>query len=220
MNDRKGRAWGASEGPEHIIVFFDEVQVYRDDKPVMSLLHDLAAMGRSARVHLVAGTQKPTVRMFGPDVGGATRDQFGTRIAHAVATYPASNAIIGAPEPRADYLQPQGDAYVLANIGTYPLRERVQIAYVSEDEITFDGVPELSHWPEYEFEDTGAGRPRIRFTDEQIAASIVAAQRGLGRIKMQGLLNDLEQGISGAEPLIRLLDVGRNIKEIMDSLSV
>ena len=220
MNDRNGHAWASNEGPEHILVFFDEVQVYRDDKAVMGLLHDLAAMGRSARVHLVAGTQKPTVRMFGPDVGGATRDQFGTRIAHAVATYQASNAIIGAPEPRADYLQPQGDAYVLANIGNYPLRERVQIAYVPEDEITFDGTPELDRWPEYEFEDTGAGRPRIRFSDEQIAASIIAAQQGLGRGKLQDILTELEQGISGAEPAMRLLEMGRNIKNAMDDLSV
>jgi DNA segregation ATPase FtsK/SpoIIIE-like protein len=224
VQKRGGRAWNRGEGPTHLVVFFDEFQEYRADDTVTVLLHDLAAMGRSARVHLVAGTQKPTVKMFGSDVGGATRDQFGTRIGHRVSTYQASSAIIGSNAPRADKLLPRGDAYVIGHTDGYPMRDRVQIAYVDEDALyrhTNGGRPQLERWPEFDVETVGSGRgrPRMQFSDRQIAVSIHGARRGYGRPTLQELLEDLGEEIPGSEPAGRLLEKGRRIQEELGRLS-
>lgn len=225
---RGGRAWvdGEIGAPQHIIVLFDEFQVYRDDSEMMKAVHTLVSMGRSARVHVIAGTQKPTVKMFGKDVGGATRDQFGTRLAHWVQSYQASNAIVGDREPRADYLLPQGDAYVLGNAGGCPLCERVQIAYVPEDDLyrfASGGVPELDAWPAFDTSKLGSevsvGRPPIEFGNAQIACGVYAAQNGWGRGRLQSLLDDRGVHIAGSEPVDRLLSMGRDIQDELDGIT-
>lgn len=227
--ERGGLAWqiGESDAPRQLIVFFDEFQVYRDNTTVMNLINQIVAMGRSARIHLIAGTQKPTVRMFGPD-GGVTRDQFSTRIAHSVRSYQASNAIVGSNTPRADYLMPKGDAYIIGNVGSYPLCERVQIAYVPESDLyeyTKNGKPEMAHWPSFDacvldgFENE-VGRPAMEFDNKQIAVAVYAAQSGYGRGKLQTLLEKIGEPIAGTEPANRLLKVGREIQEAIQELEL
>ena len=225
--NRGGLAWRDDEpgAPRHIIVLVDEFQVYRGDVEIMAVMHALVSMGRSARVHVIAGTQKPTVKMFGKDIGGATRDQFGTRIAHWVQSYQASSAIVGDKEPRADYLLPKGDAYILGNAGSYPLCERVQIAYVPEAELyqhTQGGAPEMDAWPAFDTSvlcgETSPGRPAIEFDNEQIACGIYAAQNEWGRGRLRSLLDDRGNHIAGSEPVDRLLSMGREISDELDGI--
>ena len=226
VTQRGGMAWqrGEEDTPPHILVFFDEFQVYRDDVAVMGLLHSLVTMGRSARIHIIAGTQKPTVKMFGRDAGGATRDQFGTRIAHWVESYQASNAIVGDNEPRADYLMPRGDAYILGYSGSYPVRERVQIAYVSEWELQCigGGQPALDAWPIFDASNlggNGVGRPATEFDNQQLACGIYAAQQGWGRDRLQQLLAEKDVAVPGSEPADRLLVTGQEIDDLLSELN-
>ena len=222
---RNGRAWkdGEAGAPPHLIVFLDEPQVYRDDAAVMGVVHALSSMGRSARIHLIVGTQKPTVRMFGRDVGGATRAQFGARIAHRVQSYQDSSAIVGGNEPRADYLLPKGDAYILAQSGSHPVRERVQIAYVTEDELArvAGGAPTMSAWPTFDASVvTGneAGRPAMQFDNQQLACAIHAARQGWGRDRLRDLLDERGVPIAGSEPTDRLMEDGREIHDELGAL--
>lgn len=221
--DRDGLDWGPAEGPPHLCVFFDEFQVYRKDTVIMGLLQSLAAQGRSARIHLFAGTQKPTVGMFGRDEGGATRAQFGTRFAHRVKSYQASEAIVGEPTPRADCLQPKGDAYIIGNSGGSPVCERVQIAYVPEETLSefCKGTPDLMEWPVYDNDDGGSqvGRPAIQFTNEQIAAAVLAARNGWGRGRLSKLLEQIDSRIAGTDPLRRLLELGQDINDVIRELA-
>lgn len=225
VNQRGGLAWadGEPSAPPHVLVFFDEFQVYRDDAAVMTLMHSLVAQGRSARIHVIAGTQRPTVKMFGRDVGGATRGQFGTRIAHCVNGYKSSEAIVGDSEPRADYLLMQGDSYILGSTGNYPLRERVQIAYVPEVDLHrfAGGQPELEQWPEYkgDLPDGGRGRLETQFDNAQLGCAVYAARQGWGRGRLQNLLDDMDASISGSVPADRLLADGREIQDTLDCLT-
>jgi len=142
-----------------------------------------------------------------------------------VQSYQASSAIVGDKEPRADYLLPKGDAYILGNAGSYPLCERVQIAYVPEAELyqhTQGGAPEMDAWPAFDTSvlcgETSPGRPAIEFDNEQIACGIYAAQNEWGRGRLRSLLDDRGNHIAGSEPVDRLLSMGREISDELDGI--
>ena len=223
--ERGGIEWKPEEGPPHIAIFFDEFQEFRKDAAIMSLLQSLAAQGRSARIHLFCGTQRPTVKMFGSDEGGTTRDQFGTRIAQKVQSYQASYAATGDSTQRADWLQPAGDAIVIGNSGGHQVNEHVQIAYVPEETLsTFcKGTPDMDAWPAYDGDDSGdsngVGRPLTEFNPDQVAAAVYAARTGWGRGKLQGLLDDLGESVPGSGPAGRLLALGQEINATLRAIS-
>lgn len=49
--------------------------------PVVQQWQQIAILGRSARVFLLTGIQRPDAALLGKDGGGATRDQYGVRVA-------------------------------------------------------------------------------------------------------------------------------------------
>ena len=98
---------------------------------IVTLMNLIATLGREAKIHLVAATQKPTVKLFGDST---TADQFSTIIGQRVKTYKASEVIVGGPYPRCDWLLPKGDAQVVA-VEMSQLSMRTQIAYVPESQI-------------------------------------------------------------------------------------
>lgn len=216
-----GRAIGSwDEPPPHLVILIDEVQTYRHEAAIGRALFELAGKGRAVRMHLIIGTQRPTVAMFGAQEGGYVREQImGLYLAHAVSTSPASIAATGGSRVRADYLLGQGDAHLGGLLGATRIQWRVQVAYVTEEELlqVAGGEPVLATWPEFDLGRLGAdlpappGRPTMEFSATQQAAAVFAAQQHprYGRGKLQRLLRCIEESVAGAETADRLLAWGR-----------
>jgi len=161
----------------HVFVVFDEFQRYTRDgnNPlVVELMNRLATQGRAAHMHLIAGTQKPLVGVWGDST---TPDQFSAAIGGRVKDWHASKAIMGDTTPRCDMLLPKGDMYVKAVVPDLVV-ERVQVAYVPETELAQmgGGQPDLDVWPEYDTENLSRdpGRPQKQPTAEEIAVGLIA----------------------------------------------
>ena len=199
--------------PPALIILFDEFQEFTraGDQAIIELLRRLGAQGRAANVHIVAGTQHPTVDVFGDHT---TRRHFTARIAMKVGDYSASEAVVGGSNPRADQnLLGSGDAYVITPNAT----QRVQMAYVPNANLRqYVGTePALDRWPTFGIEDLGnagpqAGRPQEPFGEDQIAESVIAASRGDGRDTLIQRIRDAG-GRIGSGRATRLLAMGSEI---------
>lgn len=209
--------WPVEGGPDHWVVFVDEFQELIRDDGVARLLTILSQQGRAARIHLFLGTQKPTNDAFkGQSV---IRDQLTTTIGLQVRSFAASSAATGRTSPRLDALLGAGDAYVIAPAATGEIVERVQVAYVPENQLRMAAVhrPQLEAWPAPDIEllDNGnvVGRPPLPFTDIQLGAAIYAASQDYGRPNLQRLLEGLADPVAGNQRASELVKTGRRLWE-------
>lgn len=174
-----------------LFVLIDEPQVWTADSinPIITaLVNRLATQGRGAKVHLIAGTQKPMVSVFGKGgVGSTSKDQFSAIIGQRVGSADTSRVVMGASVPRCDLLLDKGDSHVVV---TTPdeVRERVQVAYVSEADLQrlAGGKPTLDEWPEFDASSLGNGhakngRPGKTTTAQEWAIGLETVAKGSGR---------------------------------------
>lgn len=204
------KAQGSPQEYPPIVVAFDEFQEFtgssNGDDATVEMLRRIAVQGRAANVHILAGTQHPSVDVFGDK---ATRRQFSGRIALKVLDYPSSEAAVGGPSPRADlHLLGHGDAYVIAPSAV----QRVQMAYIPPADLRkyAGGQPALDAWPEYDAEELGwaeadKGRPKADFTEAHLALGLIAAQEGIGRPTLLDRMRALTGKGMGSGRAARLL---------------
>jgi len=201
----------------HIFVVFDEPQRWtkgNKNPAIVALMNTIATQGRAAGLHFLVGTQKPLVGVFGDST---TADQFSGAVGFRVKSYQASAAIFGGPKPRADTLLPAGDAYVVA-ASPRTVQERVQVAYIPEDELARigGGQPMLDEWPEYDvagLDQKASGRPPKCTTPQEIAHGLETVALGRGRPYFRELFEN--GNTPGASRSRRILGECREIVEIM-----
>lgn len=203
------RAQADYDGGERITVVFDEFQALAQDRVIMDLMRKLTSEGRERQIHFLAATQHPTVDAFKYK---STRRNLDGKVALRVGDADASRVAVGGPNPRADYLQGSGDAYVISAEGCH----RTQLIYVGKEDIEAqcDGTTwRFTRWPDYEPLDIGQDLPEIvgwSYRGDEVAVSIVAAAHEEGRPAMIKRLQKAELGRPGAERAIRLLELGRD----------
>lgn len=206
---RKRYEAGAHSG--RLIVAIDEVQELQGDPACVELLRRLVALGRGAGVHCLLGTQHPTKDALGD---ATIKRNLTGRLALRVEDGVASNVVIGAPAPRADYLLGRGDAYAVV-----PGRvQRLQIAYIPQS--TLEGFRQrgkytLEVWPAFDPEAAGTLRPGDEPSGNdapaEIGAALVAAHLGKGRPWLRDQIREATGTRPGNEKAGRLLRLGRGV---------
>lgn len=203
------RRYEAATRTGRLVLVIDEFQEFVSDPSFVDLFRKVAAQGRAAGVHLLAGTQHPTIDAFGDP---ATRRNLTGKIALRVSDPDASRVAVGASTPRADYLLGAGDAYAVSP-GTV---HRIQAAYVDGRDLAGVGVGtwDLDEWeadPSTVGQDlpTAAGQRSTPFTAAELAVSLVSASRAYGRPKLAAWLDELGIGRPGSDRAARLLATGR-----------
>lgn len=175
----------------HLFVLIDEFQEWTLDSssPVITgLMNKLATQGRGANVHLIAGTQKPVVGVFGKKgVGSTTSDQFSAVIGQRVKSWDTSRVVMGGSIPRCDLLLDKGDSHVVVTTPEQ-IMERVQVAYVSEADLQrlAGGQPDFIEWPAFDVSSLGGDRSavgrRAKVTSaKELAIGIEAVIKKWGR---------------------------------------
>lgn len=200
-----------------VVVVFDEFQEYSDDDVTTNLMRKLAAQGRAAGVHLLAGTQHPTVDSFGD---ATTRRNLTGKIALRVEDPDASRVAVGGRRPRADWLLGAGDSYTVGPGACH----RVQLAFIDREEIEaeegeWDGW-RFNQWPAYDPEAVGQELEEVgwSYTGGELAVGVVAAAHGDGRPTMVKRLEEQGMGSPGAERAIRLLRLGRGCHDALERM--
>lgn len=209
------RRYKAGYNDGRVIVVVDEFQELVADDIIVDLLRKLVAQGRAARVHALLATQHPTVDAFGDS---SIRRNLVGRVALHVLDADASRVAVGASTPRADHLLGAGDSYTLRPGACH----RVQLAYIDETDVTRaeNGTDwRFSRWPTYNPEDVGQELPDVgwHYTGGELAVSIVSAAYNEGRPSMVDRLTDAGLGKPGAERAIRLLNLGRDANDWLES---
>jgi hypothetical protein len=198
-----------------LILFFDEFQEFTGDAQVRELTRRILAQGRAARIHAILATQHPTNEAFGDD-NTLKRNLVG-RIALKVTDAKASEVAIGDTSPRADRLMGKGDAYTIGPGRIY----RAQLLLVDHHELEHlpRQRPQFETWPESKPEELGQ-EPTVRwaYTGEELAHGLVAATQNWGRRKLLAALTDSGNARPGVERARRLLDLGREQLEALESL--
>lgn len=198
-----------------VVVVIDEFQEYAGDPTFVDLFRMLAAQGRAAGVHLLAGTQHPTVESFGDPT---IRRNLTGKLALRVGDPDASRVAVGGQQPRADYLLGAGDAYAVGP-GTC---HRVQMAYVDQAEISVaaGGEWEIDEWGELDGEAVGLDLPEQQpagwaYTGVELAHAVIAASEGEGRPAMIKRLESAGLGRPGVERARRLLALGKETHQVL-----
>ena len=194
-----------------VIVAIDEVQELQSDAGAVELLRRLVALGRGAGVHCMVGTQHPTKDALGD---ATIKRNLTGRLALRVEDGVASNVVIGAPAPRADYLLGRGDAYAVV-----PGRvQRLQVAYIPKATLeTFRarGKYTLEVWPPFDPEAAGTLRPGDEPSGSdapaEIGAALEAAHQGRGRPWLRDRIREATGHKPGNEKAGRLLRLGRGV---------
>lgn len=190
-----------------LVVVFDEIQEFAQDKAIVALLGKLVAQGRGAGVHSLLCTQHPTVACFGD---ATTRRNLVGKLALRVGDFDASRVAVGGRQPRADHLLGAGDCYAVSPAACH----RVQGAFV--DQRDFDRAKTgdwlFDDWGAYDAEGVGQDLPTANwcYTGSELGVSIVSAKEGEGRPAMVKRLDCAGLGRPGAERAIRLLALGRD----------
>lgn len=188
-----------------LVIIIDEVQELTDDALATEALRKLIAQGRGANVHCIIATQHPTVASLGDATIG--KNLVG-RLALRVIGPEASRVAVGAKSPRADYLLGHGDAYACAPTATH----RVQCAMFAGDLPT--AAPDLVEWPEQESDLPDNGNwPN----GAEVGAAILSASRAEGRVKFQRALLDSGRGSIGNDKAVKLLGLGRDTLDYLES---
>jgi len=202
------RRYEASGHTGRVVVCVDEFQEFAQDAGFVDLFRKLAAQGRAAGVHLLAGTQHPTVESFGDPT---IRRNLTGKLALRVGDPDASRVAVGGNLPRADYLLGAGDAYAVGPGACH----RVQMAYVGQPDIdaAAGGEWEIGEWGDLDGEAVGLELPEQAaagsYSPGELALAIVASAEGEGRPAMVKRLDAAGLGRPGAERAIRLLALGR-----------
>lgn len=84
----------------------DYCDVFDDCKPIKKILQELSQISRAAGTHIIAATQRPSVKI----IDGDTKNNFPTRIGLKVPTRFDSMTILG--EPGAETLLGKGDMFI------------------------------------------------------------------------------------------------------------
>ncbi len=197
-----------------LIVVVDEVQEIIGDPVISEALGRLVRLGRDARVHVIAATQHPVVKMLG---GPTVLRNLVGRLALRVTDAKASEVALGSAAPRADRLLGTGDAYVVTPQKTC----RVQVAYVTESDFADRvGSPILDSWPIAGAEDLGiapsAGRPSPWPEAPEMAQALVAGVEDRGRPWLQRVLREMTGRAPGSGRADQLLALCRGT---LDELS-
>jgi hypothetical protein len=217
--ERRGEEFDAtSDDPPHLVVLFDEFQEYMDDPLIRAAVTTIARQGRSARVHLFLGTQKPTNNAFGD--ASVIRDQLSARVGLMMQSSAASQAAMGGSEPNLTNLIGAGDAYVKALVDGTVIVERVQAASVPPEELrAIQRVPPmLANWPRADALGLeGAERDYRGWSPPQAAASVYGAslERRLGRVTLQRLLDRIGDSVAGNQRADDLRDFGREVWDLV-----
>jgi hypothetical protein len=188
-----------------LVIVVDEVQELAEDALANAALRKLIAQGRGAAIHCIIATQHPTVASLGDATMGKN---LAGRLALRVIGPEASRVAVGSKSPRADYLLGHGDAYACAPTATH----RVQCAM-------WDGTlamaePDLAEWPEEigELPDS-SGWPN----GAEVGAAVLAAVRGEGRVRFQRMLESSGLGRMGNDRAVKLLGLGRDALDYLES---
>jgi hypothetical protein len=167
------------------------------------------AQGRGACVHVLTGTQHPTVDTFADPT--IKRNLVG-RVALRTEDYKASEVVVGGPVPRADRLLGAGDAYAIVPGAVH----RVQLAYIPPADLEQMNTdqPEMNAWPEFDPEAAGTLPDREdgvgwQYTGAELGMAVVQAHLGSGRPTLVRALENAGLGKPGAERAIRLQKLGR-----------
>jgi len=214
-------AAGTHQG--RLIVVFDEFQEAAEDKMIVRLLHKATAQGRGAGVHCMLATQHPDLACFG---NPQTRRNLTGRVALAVVDSDASSVVVGSNTPRADWLQGQGDCYVMNVLIKGPRPHRVQGCFVDQADIDAAiaqangraGQWQFQEWPELDPMMLGqdlteaevsrhAGNTAKQWTSAELTAALVAAAEGNGRDAMCDYARDtlaIEIGSTRGRDLIKV----------------
>lgn len=84
----------------------DYCSIVEDSKPIKKYLQELSQIARAAGTHIIAATQRPSVKI----IDGDTKNNFPTRIGLKMPTWQDSVTVLG--EPGAETLLGKGDMFV------------------------------------------------------------------------------------------------------------
>ena len=217
------RRYAAGQHQGRLIVVFDEFQEAVEDKMIVRLLHKGTAQGRGAGAHWMLATQHPDLACFG---NPQTRRNLTGRYVLAVVDSDASGVVVGSNSPRADWLQGQGDCYVLNVLNKGPRPHRVQGCFVDQSDIDAAiaqangraGQWQFQEWPEFDPMMLGqdlseaevsrhAGNTAKQWTSAELTAALVAAVEGSGRDAMCDYAHDtlaIEIGSTRGRDLVKV----------------
>jgi hypothetical protein len=206
------RRYETGNKASRLIVAIDEIQELTGksgDPAIIEMVRKLAAQGRGARIHLLLGTQHPTIDTFSDPT---IKRNLSGRVALRCEDFKASEIVCGGPSPRADRLLGAGDSYAITPSAIH----RAQMAYIPSPELARYNTsePAMSAWPDYDPEaagslpsENGAG---WKYSGPELAVSLIHAYFGSGR---PALIDDLEAcglGRPGSDRAARLLELGRD----------
>lgn len=216
--EMKQRYLSGNKHGGRIVVAVDEVQEFAGavagDNLVIELVRRLAVQGAGADIHLLLGTQHPTMAAFSDP---AIKRNMTGKIALRVEDSKASQVAIGASVPRADRLLGCGDLYAV----TSSTCQRAQGAYYTDAELEAlnTSSPLMEQWPEFNAESLGTGQEagcnRFDASGPELAAAIVNARQGGGRPALVRMLDNAHLGRPGSERAQRLMEMGRDAWEWM-----
>jgi DNA segregation ATPase FtsK/SpoIIIE-like protein len=205
------RRYQTGDKQGRIIVAVDEIQEFTGqsgDDAIVAMMRTLVSQGRGARVHVLAGTQNPTAKAFSDT---DTQRNLVGRVALHAFNYKHSEALVGGPSPRADYLLGAGDGYTLTPGAIY----RAQLAYVPEADLErLNGAePEMPEWPEFDAEAAGTlaedDSTGWQYSGPELGVALIQAHLGNGRPTLQRALDNAGLGRPGSGRAERLLGLGR-----------
>jgi hypothetical protein len=222
---RAALAWSVREMRERyetgnrthrLVVVIDEVQELTGragDDAAIEMIRRLVSQGRGARVHVIVGTQNPTMDAFSDP---AIRRNLPGRVALRTENAKASEVIVGGSTPRADRLMGAGDAYIVTPSACH----RAQLAYVRPEDLEGlgDGEPELAEWPEFDAEAAGTlpveDAPRWEYGGDELAVALVTVSKSdkAGRGALRAAMDEAGLGRPGSERADRLLGLGREMR--------
>lgn len=207
-----------SEHEKRLVIVIDEVQEVIKALPLaQEIIRRLVQLGRSCNVHVILATQHPIVE----ELGGSTvaRLLLG-RVALKVTDSDASRVVVGAPDPRANLLLGQGDAYSIAPASLY----RVQCAYPEvADAVAVSQVPpEMECWPEA---DTDIGQEpenvdarRKPYSASEYAASLITAHYDEGRPSLENRVREMAKEGTGGNRSKWLYQWGKDVHHALQQV--
>jgi len=171
-------AAGRAEGEQRLILIADEFQEFgAQDDDFTALLSSYVARCREADAHAILATQHPSQAII---KDGTIKRNLGGRVVLRVTDSDASKVAVGAETPRADYLQDQGDSYVIGQNAV----TRCQLCYVDQGDVdrAETGQWEFDDFPELNGEDIGSFVDgQFSCTMTELGMATVAAHLGEGR---------------------------------------
>lgn len=215
-----------------LYVLFDDFDGYTamNASPIIiSLMGRLSRRGRTGGIHLLAGIQTPYADMFGDST---TRQQYEHilcgKVMHSEASKAALGDGLGPNPPNAADLLKYGDFYFRGTAERKPIVARIQVAIVSDEEITAAATskPKMEQFPEFDPDLIGLGNGKKYYTisapnreqlAQRIALGMAFSERGIGRPKLREILeSDPDLAYEGSsKKLGEILKLGSEIGEAL-----